>query len=475
MKIMKRIIFTLCMMFGFTASSVLPMAPAQVQERDCSVCLNPVAVDRFRQLACGHNQTCDDCFSDVVRGAIRAGVFGRIRCSQQGCEHRLTQAEVYQLIPEIDLRNTYNRLRIQTNPNGRFCPGANCNHGYIYNPAPGPQELECQECHSRYCNNCLVQHPRGAACRRDVAAQAAVRGNRNVRACPQCAVVIYREAGCNQVRCNCGHAFCWMCLAPDPYHAHINCLPADLARVRRLYDDQNGQANAGGFGFAVPEAAPAFVWNQPARPAVGPRPIPNYPYGFYDPYNQPYEPVAAPAWNPPAPPRKNNAFLYFIGGIAIATGVTYIAYKLYAYLKTPKQTQLPDLKTNLDNLHKVAIYSRARLTSSEGYVHGTFKNYFVAYDAAKAYKDLDVASMTQLKTIVNDLEAGLCAGNCDKQYAALVNFIIVQDKAEVVVPVKSVEAKKPAAQVKPVVAEQSRARNKRPIKKRKQAIQKPKR
>jgi len=38
----------------------------------------------------------------------------------------------------------------------------------------------------------------------------------DVKQCPKCGEAIEKDAGCNHMKCACGHDFCWLCLGPFP-------------------------------------------------------------------------------------------------------------------------------------------------------------------------------------------------------------------------------------------------------------------
>lgn len=418
----------LCGMVAIPAV-VMPMNQANAA-RDCTVCFEERPVADFIQLACGHGGRCLECLQRSVTEAINRGLIGDIRCSNVACLAPLTQNEVCRLIPEGNLRVAYDRLRIQADPNGRFCPRPNCNRAYIYNPAQGPQEIACQDCDGRYCNNCLVQHFRGARCQPRNGAMNAVRGNPNVRVCPRCEVVIFREAGCNYIRCNCGHEFCWMCLVPDPGHGHRNCLPADLARVREIYGDYAGEANNNGIGFArlQPGAPAAFVWNQPAgRPGA-------------------HVPGAHVGGVPPnVPPRNRFPFIIACGAVA---GAGVAAYQLYQYLSVPNELSVKDLEVSFGDLLKEA--NRCKNLADKGfYVRYSFKNYFAQKEKNKAFASLDATKLAALKKMVDDLESALIVGHCEREFIALVNFKIASEASKDIVA-----ASKPDVAQVPVATKQ---------------------
>lgn len=45
----------------------------------------------------------------------------------------------------------------------------------------------------------------------------------NIKQCPRCRHGIFKDGGCNHVRCRCGLDFCWACLTPLSSHSYSRC------------------------------------------------------------------------------------------------------------------------------------------------------------------------------------------------------------------------------------------------------------
>lgn len=490
---------------------VMPMEQPAAQVAQCPLCFNESGDVEFRPLTCGHNEVCVDCLREQLNPVLDAvdleeGMRVHLRCPNRACRAvagdrnavpPLMQPEDVRIIygddeARVDRFNEVVRvlnLRAETlqneaafnlflaqNPNARRCPTEGCQWAYMLENGQNPANVQCDICRQQYCSHCHAQHRVGDRCRRPEELAGNNNNNaapdspeerarieqerqnrewarRNIKRCPACQRNTHKFTGCNHMTCyridpytqefvgGCGHQFCWIDLRPwNGGAGHREHQFGEYPHLEVL----NNQP-APGVDPVHPAVAPAEpAWNQP---------------------DIDWLPQAA-TWAPPAPPRRNYTPYYVIGGIAVASAISYGAYKLYRYLKTPKPILVPDLKTNLDNLHKEAIKAKNRMVSATGYAPGMLKNYFVASEAAQAYKDLDAARMVQLRKIVNDLEVGLCAHNCDTHYAALVNFIIAFKKSAT----PSVEVVAPVP-VKPVVVEQPQVK-KTPVRGRGKGLQK---
>lgn len=418
-------------------------------ERQCTVCFNDEPESNFPELACGHNGACVYC----LRYKLKMGLVEEWRqalrhlcCPQNGCEHIINEAD----IRKIDASRTarYSDVMLMLNA-GRAdstadlinCPTRDCRGMYLREA--NRWNVQCEVCSRVYCSRCQRLHDvdeNGNEISECPAANQLNNNNNNnltdedrrrlereqrehnawlqdnAKSCPRCNVVINKDGGCNHMTCrnaNCAYEFCWVCLEPwalnDNHPTFYRCLGRPNNNNNALNNNNNQNDND-----PVYEYVPQAVHVQ-----------------------QRYESH-----------RRNYTPIIVVGTIAIAAGAAYGAYKLYKYFYPPKPAEEKDLKANLNDLHQEAIKSRARMNGAQGYAAGLLKDYFVAQEAKGAYKDLDAEKLMLLKTIIDDLEFGLIAGNCDKQYATLVKFLLDVDA-----PQRETVPNKPVPQ-RPVLVKQ---------------------
>lgn len=503
--------------------------------RDCTICFDEKPANAFPALACGHNGACIECIRidldpvlDAAAADLREEMRDALRCPNQACRavpagnpqavpplmqpedigliyadpERPDQAQVRvnrfnEVVRLLNLRRenvqneaAFNRF-LEENPNARRCPTEGCQWAYEIRANQRPANVQCEVCRQWHCSHCRAAHRLGERCRRpeelvqnnnnNPANLAQLtpeeRANRewareNIKACPACRQNVNRVGGCNYIRCQCGHEFCWMCLVPDPGHRHQVCQPADLARAERLYGRGAGvPSNANdiyGFNYR-PEPEPAIgipvagrlpvddIMDQIQREQERQRrlrqqPQYNYEYNYQYHYEYPPQPAAypadynnfqipaVPAWNAPAeaapaadqwnhpyahrrnnrPPRPPS-----VNGLLIlaVVGAGYGVYKLYQYFIAPKIVPAKDIKISLENLLKEATRYK-RLVENGTYVRDAFKNYFAQEVKNNAYGNLNAAQLTALKKIVDDLELAFVAGYGEREYLALINFKI---------------------------------------------------
>jgi len=452
-----------------TATEIMPMSGNpnrvnQVQPQQCTLCLNNAPDVEFRQLTCGHNDTCVECLQDQLDRALDAPALNEDLRVQLRCPHRACrgvagnpnavlplmqpgdiriiygdQARVErfnEVVRVLDLRleNVRNEAQfnrfLRENPDARRCPTDGCQWAYMLGVNQRLENVQCEVCHHQFCSHCRAPHRVGARC---VDPNAPVQNNnnvapdspeerarleqerqnrewarRNIKACPACRRNIHKYSGCNHMTCyeregGCGHQFCWIDLEPWGIgHG----------------DHQFGEH----LNLEVQNNNPEPDIQEALRDGLLPPKI-----------------------------RRNYTPLYVAAGIAVAAGAGYGVYRLYKYLTAPKPVEPKDAKITLIAVEKEALRNK-RLAENANYVRESFKNYFVNQEKNKGFANLDEVTMARLRKMVDDLEAAFCTGNCDQAYAALVNFIIEVNAKELAKPVDATQsAVKPTVVAPPVV------------------------
>ena len=90
------------------------------------------------------------------------------------------------------------------------------------------REVECK-CGNRFCFACGLNYHRPASCgvmkrweqKQSLEGENLAFLSKNTKSCPKCASLIYKDQGCQYIRClQCSHNFCWICLTNVDHKAH---------------------------------------------------------------------------------------------------------------------------------------------------------------------------------------------------------------------------------------------------------------
>lgn len=202
----------------------------------CQICFETFVCNysRIKGLRlCRHApQFCDTCWGTYLQQNMHQILM--LQCPKPDCKVKIPEGAVETLYPAGLER--YRDLFLadfarHTHPRLRPCPGPNCDCFVVQQSnrvAAFARQGYCAACNTIFCAHCgELPHPlREIVCPNQLAGdeeqvepepllhraqkQKSARPN---KLCPQCKVEIEKIGGCNRMRCPCGHAFCWICLA----------------------------------------------------------------------------------------------------------------------------------------------------------------------------------------------------------------------------------------------------------------------
>lgn len=196
---------------------------------------------------------CTGCFDRHVKAKLeddgRAGC-DKIACPHPGCGRLLAYDEI-RLYAEECTFVTYDQYlnlnALSQFPNFRWCLGPDCENGQLYDlederdlPRGGPL-IQCEECQFAMCYTHSVPWHKGQTCKQYASEHTDPNSqlsrdwiDENTKNCPRCSVPINKGDQCFHMTCksdrlyhhitslailtpsrigNCGHEFCWLCLA----------------------------------------------------------------------------------------------------------------------------------------------------------------------------------------------------------------------------------------------------------------------
>ncbi|KAJ4462630.1 putative E3 ubiquitin-protein ligase arih1 [Paratrimastix pyriformis] len=203
------------------------------EEVDCPICCCPYPVKEMTGLPCGH-LFCQACWQGHLKQKIlNENQSKLIECPSEGCKLLVDQMTVSRLLRGVEevAYERYTRLIaeafVEDSRDLRWCPAPGCKNAVrMFDPAPKAVTCLCK--HS-FCFMCGDSPHEPASC--DMMKQWAKKladdsETANFMAvftkeCPKCKVVIYKDEGCQYMRCpRCHHAFCWLCLGSFDHVDH---------------------------------------------------------------------------------------------------------------------------------------------------------------------------------------------------------------------------------------------------------------
>ncbi|XP_033749007.1 ATP-dependent RNA helicase DEAH12, chloroplastic-like [Pecten maximus] len=193
-------------------------------EPECVTCYCPIQQkDLYRVECCGHPY-CKDCLQVQVKMSITNRNFP-LKCEGENCTTPFTWHDICNLskmgfVKITELTDSSVSRFIQGNKKDfRFCVTPDC--PVVYRVTETGRSFICPECDIKICTSCHVQFHDGITCtmfkvekdedptmRRWIAKNKA-----NRKRCPNCAMPIEKNGGCNHVAClSCRKHICWLCL-----------------------------------------------------------------------------------------------------------------------------------------------------------------------------------------------------------------------------------------------------------------------
>eukprot|EP00698_Gefionella_okellyi_P005965 TRINITY_DN1539_c0_g1_i1.p1 TRINITY_DN1539_c0_g1~~TRINITY_DN1539_c0_g1_i1.p1 ORF type:complete len:299 (+),score=31.58 TRINITY_DN1539_c0_g1_i1:146-1042(+) len=209
----------------------------QFAPRLCSVCYEEFdAEHQFTITSCAHSVHYA-CLQTQAKCNLESSTIP-VKCPIPRCGGALIEQDLLRLVDDVQMRLFYKLTMeqgIQCLPNVWRCKTVDC--PCVVSLDDNVDSVTCPSCHVCYCLRCDVVYHENVTCdafqqwRRDNAAcednmeQLIVDGT--VRRC-QCGVMFQKNAGCEQVTCQCGAKVCWICgkvlTQRDPAcpHAHYH-------------------------------------------------------------------------------------------------------------------------------------------------------------------------------------------------------------------------------------------------------------
>ena len=132
----------------------------------CNVCLDSIADDdRFTLSHCKHIFH-EECTRNYLKAEISAAKCPLI-CLQYQCKIEFSVSDMKQLLTTEELDRYYDySLKHALSKEGdiSWCPTADCNYAFIYDPDDDDNEFNCPKCQKHYCLQCRVAWHKDSSC-----------------------------------------------------------------------------------------------------------------------------------------------------------------------------------------------------------------------------------------------------------------------------------------------------------------------
>ena len=190
----------------------------------CPVCCD--AIDQPYRLACNHVY-CHGCLRHFLLTASDTKNFPLLCLGEEGgCGVPISLPVIQRFLLPAQFKRLLEISFLEYlghHPNKyRYCTTPDCPEIYALESGSGDGIFRCRSCFVAVCISCREEHD-GFSCEewkahRDPEAQERllegwVEGNKLVKKCPQCKILIEKNGGCNHVICRkCSAHICWTCM-----------------------------------------------------------------------------------------------------------------------------------------------------------------------------------------------------------------------------------------------------------------------
>lgn len=151
---------------------------------ECPIC-SELKSEFIKLIPCNH-AFCTNCLDQYLEYLILDGQVVDIKCCHHECQSIILESVLNQLLSGeiLEKYNKFiNRVKLQSDPNLKWCPSPNC-EGYDI-LQPGTIKLQCAICKTYFCAKCNELWHNTKKCKTDRKFERWASG-KHVKACPKC-------------------------------------------------------------------------------------------------------------------------------------------------------------------------------------------------------------------------------------------------------------------------------------------------
>lgn len=193
-------------------------------EPECVTCFCPVEQKELYRVECCGHPYCKECLQVQLQTSITDKEFP-LQCEMEECSTPFVWKDFINLsklgfIKVSELTDaSVNQFVLQNKKTFRYCVTPDC--PIVYRVSASGRSFICPECDVKLCTRCHVQFHDGISCAmfqvdstEDVSIRQWLAKNKaNRKRCPNCAMPIEKNGGCNHLNClSCKKHICWLCL-----------------------------------------------------------------------------------------------------------------------------------------------------------------------------------------------------------------------------------------------------------------------
>jgi IBR (half RING finger) domain-containing protein/RING finger family protein len=182
----------------------------------CPICLEYVDLTT---LDCNHN-FCPECLVKYIQTELNDDE-SEILCPCDSCTQTLDYDTISKILSKnnYDILKTYDNLldELKEKQGKKVSICVNCN--VVCKKNKESNKVYCRGCDSEFCYICKEYHYDYNYCENSTKINNTLEeiksalDNQNIKLCPVCKIIMYKEEGCSSVKCKyCRIKFCWKCL-----------------------------------------------------------------------------------------------------------------------------------------------------------------------------------------------------------------------------------------------------------------------